>query len=458
MAEQVHQETLQPEPEREPDRRAAGIAALGATAQRVLALQRHAGNAAVSRWLTAAPGRTIARDEPATAAPPAPGGSPPAVVPRVSYVFLMGDFKNDSFYLAAKEYFVHEVPKAILVTDKRTLADVISHVNAQGKPVDTLYIVSHANESGNLGFSLDAADAAKDKSTGDRKPRTEFNEVKQANVQGTLPKADTKLIDDQTKVQIKGCNVGRSTLMMDQLDEAFGGKASVTAPTHTQEYRFYGSAKSGVTYEENLAEMFIEESGVVAKTNAELAAAFKAKYTMVPEKKWPALLKTVKKEDKTRTLWTWNGINPPDDDAKAVLARIGANAKWPKEQGWTVTYQGRETVGDKYRFNVEAERVKRDGSTVMETFNIMVQIPPDENALIDQEKAKHGRPDACKWRVKRTVTGTNLKLEVIAERTEWVIEGTIRDASGPFHPGQSDKDWYKTSTYAPPPPPPPATP
>ena len=204
--------------------------------------------------------------------------------------------------------------------------------------------------------------------------------------------------------------------------------------------------------------MFVEEAGVVSKEKAELEAAFKAKYTMVAADKWPALLKTVKKEDKTRTLYTWTGINPPDDEEKAVLARVGADKKWPKSEKWTVTYKGRETVGDKYKFNVEAERVKPDGSTVLQTFNIMVQIPLDETALLAEEKAKHGRPDAVKWRVKRTVSGTALKLEVIAERTEWVIAGTIKDAAGPYHPSQASKDWYTTSTYAPPAPPaPPAT-
>jgi hypothetical protein len=466
-----------PAPQSQPEREQEGAAPMAAsqalhasphsgTAQHVLALQRGAGNAAVSRWLTASPQTMIARDDgPATATPPAGTGTgtgtpaaPP--VPRVSYVFLMGDFKNDNFYLAAKEYFAHKVPGAVPVYDKRTLADVIAHVNAQGKPVDTLFIVSHANESGNLGFSLDKDDLAKDKSTGDKKPRTEFKEVKEANDKGSLPTADVKLIDAQTKVEIKGCNVGRSTLMMDELDEAFGGEASVTAPTHTQEYRFHGNKKAGVSYEENFAEMFVEEVGVATKSPAELEAAFKAKYAMVPTEKWPALLKTVKKEDATRTLYTWNGINPPEDNEKSVLARIEASKKWPKSQKWVVSYQGRETVGDMYKFNVHAERVTPDGGTAFEDAHIMAKIPPDDATLIAQEKAKHGRPDAVNWRVKRTPAGTALKLEVIAERTEWVIDGTIKDAAGPFHPKPGDKDWLTTSTYTPPPPPtpPPTTP
>jgi hypothetical protein len=45
-------------------------------------------------------------------------------------------------------------------------------VNAGGKPVRTLFVVSHANEEGNLGFSLNSANLAKDASSGDQKLRT----------------------------------------------------------------------------------------------------------------------------------------------------------------------------------------------------------------------------------------------------------------------------------------------
>jgi hypothetical protein len=429
----------------------AGPAA--ASARGVIALQRSVGNVAVSRWIASSHRLAVARDGPAPDAQVAPAAAPP--VTRVSYVFLMGDFKNDRFYRAAREYFVHMVPSAILVPDKRTLAEVISYVNAAAKPVDTLFIVSHANESGNLGFSMDEADLAKDKATGDHKPRTEFKEVREANAKGTLPTADVAFIDDQTKVQIKGCNVGRSELMMDELDKTFGGKASVTAPTHTQEYKVHGDGKGSVVYEENLAEMFIEQPGIAAKDAATLEAEFKAKYTMVPDARWKGLLKTVKQEDKTRTQFTWKGVNPPADDEKAVFARIGAEKKWPAKQKWVMSYEGRETVGDKWTYKVKAERVTDDGGTEFQTASINVDIPPAEDVLIAQEKAKHGRPDAVNWRVKRTENGADLKLEVIAERTEWVIDGTIEDASGPYHPAAGDKDWFKTSTYAPPPPSPP---
>jgi hypothetical protein len=185
----------------------------------VLSLQRAVGNHAVARLLARA-------DAPAPAEP-----APPE---RVSYVFLMGDV-SDAFYKRAKEVLERQFPAATVVPDKRTLADVIAHVNAAGKPVDTLYLVSHGLESGTLMFSVDPADQAKDAGAG-QKARTDFGELTAANAAGTLPAADTALIDAQTKIEVKGCNVGRSERMLDALDVALGGKATVTAPTHAQQF------------------------------------------------------------------------------------------------------------------------------------------------------------------------------------------------------------------------------
>ena len=198
----------------------------------------------------------------------------------------MGEL-SDPYYKAAREYFEAAFKGATMVIDKRTLADVIGHVNAGGKPVDTLYIVSHAGDTGFLQFSVDADDLKQDQVTGNQKPNATFAELKEANERGTLPKADTKLIDDKTKIKIKGCDIGRSERTLDELDEAFGGKASVTAPTHAQEFR---SGGKGGTPAEHLNRMFVEWPGDVKKDAAERAKAFKAKYPMVPAGRWKGLL------------------------------------------------------------------------------------------------------------------------------------------------------------------------
>jgi hypothetical protein len=149
-------------------------------------------------------------------APPQPAAPLPATAPlRRNYVFLMGDEIRDTFYVNARHFFTQHEPAAQLVTGKRTLAEIIQHVNVGGVPVLKLIIVSHANEEGNLGFSLDAADLTRDTAAGGHRPRTTFAEVRDANRADTLPTANVALIDNFTKIDIKGCNVGRSQLILD---------------------------------------------------------------------------------------------------------------------------------------------------------------------------------------------------------------------------------------------------
>ncbi len=436
MQERKRLEERDREAEQEHER-ATAAPAPAIPAQEVLALQRTAGNAALSRLLTS-PARTVARG---------PDPSPPAPPPkaRVSYVFLMGEL-SDPYYVAAREYFEAAFKGATMVIDKRTLADVIDHVNSAGKPVDTLYIVSHAGDTGFLQFSLDAADLKQDKDTGNQKPNATFGELKEANDRGTLPKANTKLIDDKTKIKIKGCDIGRSERTLDELDEAFGGKASVTAPTHAQEFR---SGGKGGTPAEHLNRMFVEWPGDVTKNAADRAKAFKDKYPMVPAGRWKDLLKQAKKDDKAnQTLFVHTQANPigPKDE-KAALARVDAAKRWPSSQGWVVKFAGRRVDGDDYRYEVRAEK---GGGTGWHTQIFTIPVPPTDDKLIDAEKAKHGRPEAAKWSVKKKVTGDQLEMKVVAERTEWFITGTVQDDKGPIDPAETDTDWYRTSTFAPP--------
>jgi hypothetical protein len=393
------------------------------------ALRANAGNAAFSRWIARQP--------------------KPRQQPRVSYVFLMGEM-GDPYYRTAREYFEAAVKGATVVIDKRTLAAVIAHVNSQGKPVDTLYLVSHAGDSGFLQFSVDDKDLAKDRSEGNQKPNATYAEIKEANDRGTLPKADVKLIDEQTKIKIKGCDIGRSVRTLDELDEAFGGKASVTAPTHAQEFRPGGGRTPP---SEHLARMYVEWPGEVKKNARDLAAAFKAKYPMVPEKRWKSLLPGAQKDPHaTMTMYEHQQPKPIDkDDKAAILRRVGAAKRWPSSQGWVVKVRVRQDAGD-WVYEVRAEKDGGDAGFGSEVFTIPVL--PTDTQLIDREKAKHGRPDAAAWRVKKEPQGDDVKLTVLAERTEWFINGTVEDAKGPIAPAETDADWYTTSTFAPPPPPP----
>lgn len=151
---------------------------------------------------------------------------------RPHLVFIMGQDSN-GFYDIAEHYWRLHDPLATFVTDQRTLADVINWINANAtQPLGRISIVSHANENGTLSFGVDANDT-------DR--HTSFSELKKAvhpagGGSRSLPTPGTQ-VDQSTSVEIKGCDIGRSTDMLNLLSEAFNG-APVHAPTHEQGYGY----------------------------------------------------------------------------------------------------------------------------------------------------------------------------------------------------------------------------
>ena len=409
-----------------------------------------AGNAAISRLVQRQPSDAGVPSAPATDAgttPTAPAPLPATVPPRRNYVFLMGDEIHDAFYINARNFFVQHEPTAQLVTGLRTLAGIIDHVNAGGVPVLKLFIVSHANEEGNLGFSLNAADLAHDSATGDHKPRTTFAEVRDANAAGALPHANVNLIDDVTKIEIKGCNIGRSQIMLDQLDTAFGGHGEVVAPTHKQEYSTTGRGAHMVT-DEAFIPYFIEEPGDQTLSAGDLDTRFRTKYPDVPAGRWPALLRTIRRHHEKETSFQWTGVNPPPDNEQEVIGRLHAAQQFSPRAGWTLTYTGRTIVGNDFRYVVRAERMTANGSEWQE-LTLTTPIPPDPATLIAQERANHGRPDAYIWSAEDTITGNNLTRRVVRERTEWTIPTRIHDATGVAHPSESNQTFYGHSTVTP---------
>lgn len=168
---------------------------------------------------------TSASGAPATAAAP-------AAVERKDYVFLMGQDRrgtDNPFYATAARFYRAKLPKAIMVTDKRSLNAVLEYVRDEvSGAVGTLYLVTHANEDGTLSFGLDSADEDA------HLPVTELREALHPQTgKSTLPKVGGK-IDKQSHIEIKGCDLGRTREMVELIDEAFGGDGTVVAPTHEQ--------------------------------------------------------------------------------------------------------------------------------------------------------------------------------------------------------------------------------
>lgn len=178
-------------------------------------------------------GKVELLDATATAAPVAAAPVAAAVpVVRNDYVFLMGEDKkgtNNPFYATAERFYRAKLPKATLVTDKRSLTAVLEYVRDQVPgAVGTLYLVTHANEDGTLSFGLDSADADA------HLPVTELRAALHPQAgKSTLPKVGGK-IDKLSRIEIKGCDLGRTREMVELIDEAFGGDGTVVAPTHEQ--------------------------------------------------------------------------------------------------------------------------------------------------------------------------------------------------------------------------------
>jgi Domain of unknown function (DUF4157) len=184
---------------------------------------------------------------------PAAGQAPPA--PRQDFVFIMGrDPKGTSnpFYRYAKRYFRAHLAAATFVEDKRSLTDLLSWISANvSKPIGNLYIVSHGNEDGTLGFGLDASD------TDRRLTVIELRNALHPSGGGSSKLASVaSVVDAQTRIHIKGCDIGRTQEMVELIDEAFGGAGTVTAPTHEQEYSTdptLGERARGEAHDERIA-------------------------------------------------------------------------------------------------------------------------------------------------------------------------------------------------------------
>jgi outer membrane protein OmpA-like peptidoglycan-associated protein len=153
--------------------------------------------------------------------------------PRKDYVFIMGEDEKKSrnpFFEYAKLYFQSHLPQATFVEDKRTFTDLLDWISVNvTEPIGNLYIVSHGNENGTLFFGLNAS--SKIMTVIDLR-----NALHPSGGGGSTLTSVSSVIDAQTRIHIKGCDIGRTKEIVELIDEAFGGKGTVTAPTHEQRY------------------------------------------------------------------------------------------------------------------------------------------------------------------------------------------------------------------------------
>ncbi|WP_447979264.1 eCIS core domain-containing protein [Candidatus Nitrospira bockiana] len=329
---------------------------------------------------------------------------PKAEEPGKDIVFIMGVDKNpkkNPFYREAAKYFKAMLPNATLVNDNahRSLESVFEYLREKGERVANLYLVSHANEDGTLSFKLRKSDKAGD-------PHVQYGELNRALSEEPalfdLPKG---IIDEQTRIYIKGCNIGRSTSMLDALDKAFGGEGKVIAPTHKQVFgtKTVGKGKARtVEHYEALDVYYIEYKGNQKIPPAEQQAAFIEKYSELPADQWKK--------------WV-----PVNKKGKGGAARQLISIAY--------TY--------KYTVNVKNKETKRMA---------------EEDALakaIAWGETNIGRPELFEWRVASTTkTGYGWFVKAVAEKTNYVVDRMLVDAAGKrLAPPETDPKYFGTSTF-----------
>lgn len=374
--------------------------------------------------------------------------APPKPPPRHTWVFIMGSDPPGSknpFYAQAKTYYdgLYGAAANSHVLTVSTLQQVMSTVNGDGNPVGLLIIVSHGHPDGRLMFDLgvtpDAPPNTTLPQTASGGTPTQFDTTKAAVSQGKLATPGETIIDAQTKIVIKGCNIGRSPRMVATLKDAFGGRAGVTASTHAQQF---GGGQ------EHLAEYYVERPGAVKLGVKELAQEFESKYSAhVPNmdaKAWLGVARQVTAEADNVDFEAFRGRVPPPTDA-GFKSGFAAELAGLTQQGATsIAFIKRTVNGTSYDYEFGYKQLVNGAAQAM-TSAISVEIPPTDADAIQAAKDASGRPDAYAYTVKRAQQGKETVVIVTAKRTEWKLKHLlIKDKSGSPIPAPTESDvfWY----------------
>jgi hypothetical protein len=319
-------------------------------------------------------------------------------------VFIMGVDRNprrNPFYREAVKYFKAAMPNATLVNDDRhrSLESVFDYLRDRGELVANLYLVSHANEDGTLSFKLRQSDRNAD-------PHVQYGHLATAlSKEAGLFQLPKGVIDRNTRIYVKGCNIGRSTRMLDALDQAFGGEGTVVAPTHKQVFGTKAVGRGAgrkVERYEALDVYYIEYKGNQRISPADQQAAFIAKYSELPEAQWQK--------------WV-----PVDRRGRGGATR----------RLIAIPYTFR------YRVNVKSKESRR----MAEQEALPEAVAWGESNI--------GRADMFEWRIASTApTGYGWLVTAVAEKTNYVVDRILVDAAGKrLQPPETDPKYFGVSAY-----------
>jgi hypothetical protein len=185
------------------------------------------------------------------------------------YAFILGQPEgrgsHNAFYRTARDYYRTKLGRGhvFVVTSLQGVLDWIRARAAAAStvaPLGTLYLISHANEEGQLMARV---------TPGGPDGFYPFELVRALSANGRIwwdahgnqhTERLTKLgsgvgVDFMTRVFIRGCDLGNNPAAMTAMREAFGGDPLVEAPRHAQ---YYGPSDRGrhATTEEGLADTY----------------------------------------------------------------------------------------------------------------------------------------------------------------------------------------------------------
>lgn len=333
-------------------------------------------------------------------------------------VFIMGadvPKSANQFYTEAIGYFKAEFPKATMFQNVRDLDGINRSINANGKPVANLIIVSHAHPDGTLQFSLDPSD----KTPG----QVQYTELKEANDAQSLTQPDPKFVGFWTNVSIRGCNLGRSPDTMRELKKAFGGKARVLAPTHAQ--RFGGGTQS-------IAGPFYEESGISTLKDDAAFELIKKKpeYAFITD--WTRMRPTLKRTNQNKTA-TFYDESFPESGKEIDLLVERKGAAFAKG----FTFAQSSVSGSMTTFEYTAKDPKKP-PVLIDT-----ETPPTDAQAEAFARVQTPDPDTYKFVVRRSRSGVKLKVEVSVQKTQWELyHSEIKKKGKGFNPRQGSKPWF----------------
>ena len=154
-------------------------------------------------------------------------------LPRKDQAIIMPDDIEDPFALHAENYF-HIRPNTNLVGGRVSSLDhlvrTIYSDDSIHCPINDIFFITHANPVGMI-FPKDDRDA---------NDFLDYDELCEYTDSSSRPQITSRVIQDNCKVNIRGCKIGQNIRYITKIRELFGDHITVTAPKHFDTFGFSG--------------------------------------------------------------------------------------------------------------------------------------------------------------------------------------------------------------------------